>query len=157
MLRLLRPILRSLSFPRALWKHDIKQIDFKGSCEVTVAPYYFTPRKEKLLRDSVFLKKTAITCVSTYRNTSETSSADCSPILKYQCYEQQRFLLAGARRLLHKAFETTISGHVCTARIENRWWSPDRSWTCLFGMNTQCKATGGVQKAHPPHCKRKDC
>lgn len=80
----------------------------------------------------LFLKKIEITYVSIYRNII----GRLLTVSQISCYERWRFLLAGAHRLLHKAFESTISGHVCTAWTETSWPSPDRSWTCLFGMNT---------------------
>lgn len=84
----------------------------------------------------LFLKKIAITYVSTYRNTSETSSGDCSPFLRYHVLSSEGFFWLELTDCCIRLFESTISGHVCTAWIETSWPSPDRSWTCLFGMNT---------------------
>lgn len=113
MLRHLRTILRSLS--RAFSQT-------KKQCSL------YTKSITELLG-----KNTPI--MSTYSNTSETSSGDCSLFLTYHVI-CSKFLLAGERTSLNKAFETTIPGSVHAARIKNRWSSGNRSRTCLFGMNT---------------------
>ncbi len=80
----------------------------------------------------LFLKKIAITYVSTYRNTSETSSGDCSPFLRYHVLSSEGFFWLGLT-------DCCIRHHFWPClHCENRnsWPSPDRSWTCLFGMNT---------------------
>lgn len=136
MLRHLRPILRSLSFLSALWKHNIKQIDFKGFFKAHVWSHsrslLFHAEERQVLVSEENSDYLCLGLQKHFRNIIGRLLA----VSQMSRYEQQRFLLAGAQRLLHKAFESTISGHVCTARIENRWPSPDRSWTCLFGMNT---------------------
>ncbi len=133
MLRHLRPILRSLSFLSALWKHNIKQI----AAHVKLQSLSIISRRGKWSSSVTFVfeENRDYLCLDLQKHFRNIIGR-LLIVSQISCYEQWRFLLAGAHRLLHKAFESTISGHVCTAWTETSWPSPDRSWTCLFGMNT---------------------
>ncbi len=150
MLRHLRPILRSLSFLSALWKHNIKQI----AARVKLQSLSVISRRGKWSSSVTFVfeENSDYLCLDLQKHFRNIIGRLLT-ISQISCFEQWRFLLAGAHRLLHKApflAMFALREKKPAGRVQI---GPGH----VYLVWTQCMTTGGLQKAHPHQHKPNHC